>query len=62
VCGAMEVRRVLVVGGGQAAASAAWLARADIFRILKLLGRLRTMKPFGPLAAPLITSNHLRGE
>jgi len=29
---------------------------------VELLGRLRTMKPFGPLVAPLITSNHLRGE
>ncbi len=33
-----------------------------IFPLLKLLGRLTTMKPFGPLVAPLITSNHLRGE
>ena len=47
MCGAMEVRRVLVV---------------YIFSLLKLLGRLRTLKPFGPFVAPLITSNHLRGE
>jgi hypothetical protein len=61
VCGAVEVRRVWLEGG-QAAASAAWLPRAVIFRILKLLVRLRTMKPFGPLVARLITSNPLRGE
>ena len=30
VCGAVEVRRVLVVGGGLAGASAAWLAWADV--------------------------------
>ena len=29
MCGAVEVRRVLVVGGGRAGASAARLARAD---------------------------------
>lgn len=48
-----------VVGGAPAAAS---LARADIFRILKLLVRLRTMKPFRPRVAALIESNHLRRE
>ncbi len=32
--------------------------------VLKLLVRLRNMKHFAPLTliAPLITSNHLRGE
>jgi len=35
-----------------------------LFRILMLLVRLRNMKLFAPLvlAAPLVTSNHLKGE
>jgi hypothetical protein len=35
-----------------------------MLRILKLLVRLRNMKLFAPLAlaAPLVTSNHLKGE
>jgi hypothetical protein len=37
---------------------------AILFRILMLLVRLRNMKLFAPLvlAAPLETSNHLKGE
>ena len=69
VCGAVEE----MLGSNQAIMlrnSSIWPALQGIstartpviFRILKLLGRLRTMKVFAPLVAPLVTSNHLRGE
>ena len=42
MCGAMEVRRVLVVGGGQAGTSAVWLAWADVHwgELLSLVAKL----------------------
>jgi hypothetical protein len=64
VCGAMEVR----LGSKQTIMlrnSSVWpdsqgisAGTPVIFRILKLLVGLRTMKPF----APLITSNHVKGD
>ena len=68
VCGAVEVRSVLVVGCGPAGAYPAvrflFARYRYMLRILKLLVRRKNMKSFAPVAlvAHLITSNHLRGE
>jgi hypothetical protein len=69
VCGAMEVRRVLIVGGAQAGTSAVWLAWADVdwrellSLVAKLVGKRAIAQGFPPaMGFRLITPNHLRGE
>jgi hypothetical protein len=56
VCGAVEVRRVLVVGGGRAGASAAWLAGADFD-----CGELRSL-PLDTLCTPKSGGRLIRGQ
>jgi hypothetical protein len=65
----MEVRRVLMVVGGQTGTLAVWLAWADVdWRELlslvdKLVSKRAITQGFPPaIGSRLITPNHLRGE